>query len=111
MRDHTGMKYVYTVDEVKVPEEFEKSISKDGLTITNTIKPTNPERPKDPTSPNKPSKPNKPNKPSDPTKPGKPIEDGDLVQTGTDVNILIPIGFIIMLIGVAYVYKDKLIKR
>ncbi len=33
--DEDGVSYVYTVDEVTVPEGYEKSISEDGLTITN----------------------------------------------------------------------------
>ncbi len=33
--DIDGKVYQYTVDEVKVPENYEKSISEDGLTITN----------------------------------------------------------------------------
>lgn len=34
--DIDGNEYVYTIDEVKVPENYEKTISEDGLTITNT---------------------------------------------------------------------------
>ncbi|MFA1818863.1 Cna B-type domain-containing protein [Virgibacillus oceani] len=33
--DIDGNEYVYTVDEVEVPDHFEKTISEDGLTITN----------------------------------------------------------------------------
>lgn len=37
--DHEGKPYVYTVDEVKQPPGYSKSISKDGLTVTNTYVP------------------------------------------------------------------------
>src|SRR5690606_16331044 len=36
--DGDGIAYVYTVDEVNVPENYEKSISEDKLTVTNTYK-------------------------------------------------------------------------
>ncbi|NLJ79228.1 MAG: Cna B-type domain-containing protein [Tissierellia bacterium] len=35
--DIDGNEYTYTVDEVEVPEDYEKEISDDGLTITNTF--------------------------------------------------------------------------
>ncbi|WP_018212678.1 Cna B-type domain-containing protein [Desulfitobacterium hafniense] len=34
--DHNGNEYAYRVDEVDVPENYEKTVSLDGLTITNT---------------------------------------------------------------------------
>ena len=34
--DSHGVEYIYTVDEVKVPKDYKKTLSKDGLTITNT---------------------------------------------------------------------------
>lgn len=34
--DKEGVEYKYTVDEVEVPEDYDKTISEDGLTITNT---------------------------------------------------------------------------
>ena len=34
--DHTGKPYIYTVDEVEVPEYHVKTEDKDGLTLTNT---------------------------------------------------------------------------
>ncbi|WP_440894888.1 Cna B-type domain-containing protein [Amphibacillus sp. Q70] len=44
--DLDGNVYEYTVDEVNVPEHYEKSISEDGLTVTNTyVDPEDPETP------------------------------------------------------------------
>ncbi|WP_423213401.1 Cna B-type domain-containing protein [Senegalia massiliensis] len=52
--DENGLQYNYTIDEVKVPPGCKKSISDDGLTITNTYmsqvdssQDSNPEDPKD----------------------------------------------------------------
>jgi uncharacterized surface anchored protein len=36
LNDRFGIPYTYTVDEVAVPENYSKTISEDGLTITNT---------------------------------------------------------------------------
>ena len=36
LNDRYGNPYTYTVDEVAVPENYSKTISEDGLTITNT---------------------------------------------------------------------------
>lgn len=52
--DHTGAAYSFTVDELEVPENYEKSV--DGLTVTNTYTP--PEEPTTPQSPDKPDNPN-----------------------------------------------------
>ncbi|MGO3167915.1 Cna B-type domain-containing protein [Senegalia sp. (in: firmicutes)] len=48
--DENGVEYKYTIDEVKVPSNYKKSISDNGLTITNTYieAVTPPEEPEDP---------------------------------------------------------------
>lgn len=79
--DPDGNPYTYTIDEVKVPARYRKSISKDGLTITNRYRPnegrgTEPEDPEDPTDPVEPKEPEEPEgptKPEDPTDPEEPI--------------------------------------
>lgn len=117
-----------------------KDISGNDLKVENTKTPENPDEedpkdpdkpdPNDPTDPNKPvdsndptrpggpNDPNRPGGPNDPARPGGPkdpnrpgYQDGNLVQTGTDINMLIPIGFIIILLGAAYIFKDKFIKE
>ena len=35
--DANGKAYKYTVDEIEVPENYKKSVSEDGLTVTNTF--------------------------------------------------------------------------
>ena len=64
--DENGVEYEYTIDEVKVPNNYRKSISEDGLTITNTYRP-----PTDPYEPGEPE-PEEP-KPEEPEEP-KPEE-------------------------------------
>lgn len=67
--DIDGKEYKYTVDEVKVPSYYYKSISEDGLTITNIYSP--PEEPgPGPKDPEKPTEP--PTGPEEPTVPTEP---------------------------------------
>ncbi|MFA7533260.1 MAG: Cna B-type domain-containing protein, partial [Tissierellaceae bacterium] len=85
--DEDGNEYTYTVDEVSVPTRYRKSISVDGLTITNTYSPpytppsggggTPPpkeEEPEEPTEPEQPEEPEEPEEPEKPTEPEKPDE-------------------------------------
>ncbi len=76
-----------------------KKKTQDKLKVTNTyVSPTDPTDTMGST------------KATDSTKPGD-HQNGNLVQRGTDINFLISIGVIIMLIGAAYVFKEKLIRR
>ena len=43
-RDRNGELYTYRVDEVRVPLRYIKTISEDGLTVTNTYKPIDPRK-------------------------------------------------------------------
>lgn len=68
--DDSGNKFMYTVDELYVPDGYEKSI--DGFVITNTfkeepVKPIEPEIPVTPVDPEVPVKPADPQKPELPT--------------------------------------------
>lgn len=79
--DGNGVEYVYSVDEVKVPSSYRKSISSDGLTVTNRYNPPvdpeepyNPEKPEKPTDPKKPTEPEKPVDPEKPTEPEEPTD-------------------------------------
>lgn len=52
--DINGNEYRYTVDEIEVPENYTKTLSEDGLTITNTyVEPEKPVSPVDPVDPEK----------------------------------------------------------
>lgn len=88
--DAEGVPYKYTVDEVKVPINYQKNISEDGLTVTNTYrspggggggwtpKPTDPEKPLDPEKPidpEKPLEPEQPTKPEETQKPEIPVDE------------------------------------
>ena len=53
--DINGVEYVYTLDEVKVPSSYRKTISENGLTITNRYTP--PVDPEEPYNPEVPSDP------------------------------------------------------
>ncbi|WIV12346.1 collagen binding domain-containing protein [Proteiniborus sp. MB09-C3] len=69
--DIDGKEHKYTIDEVKVPSGYRKSISSDGLTITNSYRPpVDPEPPTKPKEPEKPTEP--PTKPEEPEKPTEP---------------------------------------
>ncbi len=83
--DLDGNPYTYTVDEVKVPARYRKSISEDGLTVINRYRPggsggtepedpEDPEEPTDPEEPKDPTEPEGPEEPEDPTGPEEPIE-------------------------------------
>lgn len=67
--DKDGKKYIYTIDEVKVPTDYDKSILKDGLTIVNKYNPNliDPGKPIDPKDPEatKPITPTKPEEEKD----------------------------------------------
>ena len=93
--DIEGKEYEYSIDEVKVPTYYRKSISEDGLTVTNIysppsgpyIPPTDPTDSEEPEEPTKleepeetddPEEPELPN-PTDPTDRDDPIE-----STGAD---------------------------
>lgn len=77
--DSNGKVYVYTVDELNVPENYEKEV--DGTTITNTYIDTE-----------------DPNKPDVPLTPGGP----KLPSTGS-VNILVMLAW--LFIGLAFILK------
>ncbi len=76
LTDQKGVEYKYTIDEIKTPNNYRKSISEDGLTITNRYRPPTPPGPGPggPTDPDKPEPedPEKPTDPEDPDKPDKP---------------------------------------
>lgn len=93
--DEKGVEYKYTIDEIQVPTRYRKSISEDGLTITNRYRPSGgggdpglkdpeepekPEDPKDPEDPTEPGEPEVPKDPEDPTEPGKPDEPDESVE-------------------------------
>ena len=83
--DVSGKAYVYTVDEVQVPENYTKEVN--GFVIRNVYsKPVDPTDPVDPTEPTDPTNPTDPEKPIVPEKPiAPPIP--SLPETGVSNQI------------------------
>ncbi|MDO5720443.1 MAG: Cna B-type domain-containing protein, partial [Actinomycetaceae bacterium] len=80
-----GTEYIYTVDEVAVPEGYEKVVSDDGLTIENKLIPEEPEPTPTPT----------------PTTPETP--DPELPKTGVNLGIMAGLSAIFLVGGAALV--------
>lgn len=85
--DEAGTEYVYTVDEVAVPEGYEKIVSDDGLTIENKLIPEEPEPTPDPTP--------------TPTTPEKP--ESELPKTGVNLGIIAGVGLLFLTGGSALI--------
>ncbi|NLC65426.1 MAG: Cna B-type domain-containing protein, partial [Clostridium sp.] len=87
LTDENGLEYKYTIDEINVPENYTKTLSEDGLKVTNKY--------------------SEPVKPTDPEKPTKPSEPG-LPPTGTQSTIVFTLlGIMIVLIGMTLWFNER----
>lgn len=77
--DENGKEYVYTIDEVNIPNNYNKEVK--GLTVVNTYE--KPEDPKKPIKPVDPQKPEDPKKPTTTTKPGATTTSGSSGKTSS----------------------------
>lgn len=85
--DINGREYVYTIDEVEVPRRYIKSISEDGLTVTNKYNPpSKPSDPKEPEVPEEPETPEEPEQPEEPVEPETPIKYGNILINKRDLD-------------------------
>ena len=97
--DQAGNEYLYTIDEVEIPNRYVKTISEDGLTLTNRYRsPSRPnpdpeepeeeeEEEEEPEIPQEPEIPAEPEGPKDPDRPETPAEPEDSEETDLDGGI------------------------